>query len=83
MRRGRAAKAFPCVQGNVVVVSTCRQKRGRITHPLRDGESQDVAVKGKRSIQVGDLEMDMSDAGLWMNGRHNSQMTEGEKRCEG
>ena len=68
MRWGRAVQAFPGVQGNVVVVSTCRQKRGRITHPLRDGESQDIAVKGKRAIQVSHLQVHMSDTSLWVNG---------------
>lgn len=81
MRWGRAVQAFPGVQGNVVVVSACRQKRCRIAHALRDRKSQYVAVKGKRAIQVGDLEMDVTDAGLWMNGGHNFQMMERQKRC--
>jgi len=65
-RRRRAAAALPGVQPDVVMVSTGAEEGGGIAHPLRDLESQYTVVERQRTIQIGDLEVNVSnvDAGV-------------------
>jgi len=60
-RRGRTAAALPGVQADVVVISACRDEGGLITHPLLKLEANHSAPELKRSLDIGDLEVDVTD----------------------
>ena len=66
--RRRAAEAFPGVEANVVMVATCGDERGTVAEALHQLEAQHTAVEAKGAFQVGDLEMDMADADIGVNG---------------
>jgi hypothetical protein len=63
-RRRGAAFAVPCVQANVVVVSTPRQERGLIPMALDQIHPHHIAPKGNGTIQIGNFQMRVPDAGL-------------------
>jgi hypothetical protein len=70
-RRWRGAtRAFPGVQADVVVIVASSKKGGLITIVLLDPETQHSGLKGNGAIKVGDLEVDMTDAGRGVNGGH-------------
>src|ERR1700674_2859939 len=45
--RRRTAKAFPSIQGNVMMVASRRKKNRAIAEPLHDLESKNTAVKSE------------------------------------
>jgi tRNA G18 (ribose-2'-O)-methylase SpoU len=64
---GRSTPALPCVEADVVVITTSRQERRVMvqTHDLI--ESEHAAVKADRAIDVGDLQVDVTDDGCCGN----------------
>ena len=42
------------------------QKRGIVTHPLRDLESQHTGVESDRPLQIGDLQVNVTDNRCWI-----------------
>src|SRR5207302_10557891 len=60
--RWRAARAFPGVQPDVMMITAGREERGLSSHPLRDLEAQDVAVECERSFEVGHFEVDVTNS---------------------
>ena len=68
VRRWSAAGAFPCIKANVMVISACGKKCSLISKALSHVKPKDVAIKRQRSIQIRDLEMNVADANLGMNG---------------
>lgn len=57
----RTASTLPCIQSDVMMITTGGKKRRLTPHALRDLEAQHVAIKSKRAFEIGDLEMDMAD----------------------
>jgi hypothetical protein len=66
-RRG-AAMALPGVEADVVMVSTCGEEGSGIADALCDLKAEDVMIERERAIEVGDLEMDVTYSGLWVDG---------------
>ncbi len=66
MRR-RTTLAFPCIQTDVMVVTASGRERRLVSVALREFESEHIAIKRKCPIEVGDLQMDVSDADLRVN----------------
>ena len=76
-RRGRRpSQALPCVQAYVVVVAARRDEGRARSEPLHELEAEDAAIEPQRPLEVGDLEMNVSDPRLGMDwagfggGRH-------------
>ena len=61
--RRRRATAGPGVETDVVMVAASGEEGSMTLHIKDQIESQKVAVKADRAVQVSDLEMDMADAG--------------------
>jgi hypothetical protein len=61
--RRRTAEAFPGVQRSVMVVAASGEKYCLIAKALHYLKAKDAAVKFQRTFQIGDLQMDMADAG--------------------
>jgi hypothetical protein len=68
--RSGATLALPGVEADVVVIAACGEEGRRIAHPLREFEAENVAVEGECAVEVGDLEVDVTDAGLRVDGAH-------------
>jgi hypothetical protein len=66
-RRRTAPGAFPGVEPEVVMVTPGREKHRLGAEALRDLEAEHVAVEGKGTFQIGDLEVHVSDADLGVN----------------
>lgn len=66
----------------MVVVSASRQKSRRISHALRDRESQYITIKGNCTVKIGYLQVDMTDPRLRVNRFHGGQTKAKQKRCE-
>src|SRR5436853_572326 len=64
---GRAVLALPGVEADVVVVAAGGEE-GCALEVEEQVEAQVVAIEANSSVQVGDLEVDVSDAGLGWNG---------------
>ena len=63
-RRGRlAALAVPGVEADVMVIPPGGQENGTAAIALRDLKAEDAGIEGKRTVQVGHLEVDMADPG--------------------
>ena len=54
----------------MVVVTARREKGGSVADALRDLEAENIAIEDQGAVDVGDLEVDVADACLWMNGWH-------------
>ncbi len=63
-----AASAFPSVEADVMVIAPGRNERRARTQALHHFEAEHPAVKPERAIEIGDLEMDMPDAGAGDDG---------------
>src|SRR3989338_5968170 len=66
-----AAFAFPGVQPDMVVIAPRRQKSRLPAVTLGEGKPKDAGVKADGTLKVRDLQMDVADAGVGMDGRHN------------
>src|SRR5919197_5985604 len=64
---GRPVLALPRVEGDVVVVAA-RREEGRAAKVDEQVEAQHVTIEADGTVQVGDLEVDVPDAGLGGNG---------------
>src|SRR5207247_10666435 len=64
---GRPVLALPGVEADVVVVAAGGEE-GCALEVEEQVEAQVVAIEADSSVQVGDLEVDVSDAGLGWNG---------------
>ena len=60
-RRSRPAARLPGVQSEVMVVPPGRDEGRLVADPLRHVEAQDVAVEGEGAVDVGDLQVDVTD----------------------
>ena len=74
-----AAFAFPGIQADVVVIAAGRYERGTRTQALRQLKPQHAAIKLKRAIEIGHLEMNMANAsagddGGWILGHAMSPL---------
>ncbi|MMZ70190.1 hypothetical protein D1872_331790 [compost metagenome] len=49
------------------MIAASRHERGLCPVPLRQLETKDSAIKPQRPFQVGDLQMDVTDADLGIN----------------
>ena len=63
-RRRRASLAFPRVQSDVVMITTCREKRCFLSVSLRDLKAKNIAIKVERAFQVGHLQMNVTNSDL-------------------
>jgi nitrate/nitrite-specific signal transduction histidine kinase len=52
----------------MVVIAAGRYERGARAHPLHHLKAEHATVECKRAIEVGDLEMNVTDAGAGMDG---------------
>ncbi len=69
-RRGRVpAGAFPGVQAKVVVIAAGGDESGLDAMALHELETEDTAVKGEGAVEVGDFQVDVTDADTGMDGR--------------
>ena len=60
-RRRLTVTALPRIESDVMMIAPGRQKRRLAAHARRDVEAENAVVKGNGAVQVGDLEMDVSD----------------------
>ena len=67
-RRRMAALAFPGVEADVMVIAAGRNERRTGAHPLHHLEAEHAAIEPQRAFEIGDLEMDMPDAGAGNDG---------------
>jgi len=60
-----------------MVVTTCRDEGCLITHPLLQFESKNLAPELERPLDIGDLEMDVTDVNTRVNrlARHTISLT--------
>ena len=58
-----AAFALPGIQPDVVVIAARRNERRLVAVALHDLEAEHAAIKSQRAVEVGDFQMDVSDAG--------------------
>ena len=60
------SRALPCVQADVMMITTGRHKRRLLAEALSDFKAEHVAVKGQRAFQIGHLQMNVAnpDAGI-------------------
>lgn len=61
-RRCRTAAAFPGVQAYVMMIAVGRKEHRLRAIALRDFEADRALIKGGRSLEVGDFEMDVAHA---------------------
>ena len=61
-RRRRAAAAFPRVQADVMMIAVSRQEDRLRAVTLRDFEADRPMIERRRPREVGDLQMDVTDA---------------------
>lgn len=66
-RRG-SAEAFPGIQADVVVIAACGDEGRAGAVALGDVESEDAAVEGEGSFEIGDFQVHVADADLWVDG---------------
>src|SRR5438445_5000542 len=60
-RRRMAAFTLPGVEPDVVVIAAGRNERCARAEPLHQLEAEHAAIKPERTIEVGDLQMNMPD----------------------
>lgn len=65
--RGVSTGALPSIQRNMVVVTTCREKRGA-AQGVEQIEPEYIAIEPDGAVEIGDLEMHMTDMGSSRNG---------------
>jgi hypothetical protein len=58
-----AAFAFPGVETDVVMIAAGGDERGVRAQALHQLEAEHAAIEAKCAVEIGDLEMDMPDAG--------------------
>jgi len=63
----RPTGAFPRVEANVMVITPGRKKCHFLFVPLRNLKAEHIAIKVKRALQVGHLQMNVDYSDLWMN----------------
>ena len=61
-----AARALPCVQADVMMITTGSHKRRLLAEALSDFKAEHVAVKGKRAFQIGHLQVNVANPDLRM-----------------
>ena len=64
-----AALALPGVEPDVVVVAAGGEECGAVTQALRHLEAEHVAIEADGALEVGDLEVDVTDARAGFDGR--------------
>src|SRR6266576_5751962 len=64
--RRLAPRALPCVQADVMMITTGRHKRRLLAEALSKFKAEHVAAKGQRAFQAGNLQMNVAnpDAGI-------------------
>ena len=62
-----AACALPSIQADVMMVAASADERRLQPHTCGDFETQDSAIEFEGSVQVSDLEMDMSNGHAGIN----------------
>jgi len=67
-RRGLATEGFPGVEADVVVVAPGGEEGCGVTHAHGDVEAEDAVVEGEGSVEVGYAEVNVTHAGLRMDG---------------
>ena len=81
-RRWMATLALPGIESDVVVVAAGRDECGARAHALHQLEAEHIAIEAERAVEVGDLEVDMSDAGTgddgWVRGHQDPPRGEKE-----
>jgi hypothetical protein len=76
-RRGFASHTFPGIQAEVVVVTSGGKKSGLGTEALGHLEAEDIPPEDQGTLQIRDLEMDMTNPDAGSNGRvHNNSKAE-------
>ena len=61
-RRRRAALAFPGIQADVVMIAAGRDEGRLVAAPLHQFKAEHAAIKAERTLEIGDLEVDVADA---------------------
>src|SRR3954447_9204109 len=62
-----ATSTLPRIQPDVVMVPARREEGGLRAPPLRNRKAKYAAVEGKRSFEIGDLQVNVPDAGSRIN----------------
>src|SRR5947209_12287037 len=62
--------AFPGIQADMMMVSACRNKGRLRSIALHQFEAKDSAVEVKRTLQLGDLQMNMTNTHSGIDGLH-------------
>ncbi len=65
--RGDSARALPCIQPDMVVISPRAQKGGGVAEALGHLEPEHALIEGHRPFQIGDLQMNVPDSHPRMN----------------
>jgi hypothetical protein len=78
--RRRAAKTFPGVQSDVVMVAAGREKRCARTVALRQLESEHVTIEPQRAIEIGHLQVHVANTDACMDRRHGYSASMGTRR---
>ena len=60
-RGRRSPGALPCVQPDMMMIPAGRHERGLAPVTLGQREAEHAGVETERAVEIGDLEMDMSD----------------------
>jgi hypothetical protein len=63
-----AAEGLPGVEADVVVVAAGGEEGGGVAHAQGDVEAEDAVVEGEGAVEVSDAEVDVTHAGLGMDG---------------
>src|SRR4051794_36664802 len=63
-RRRRSTSTFPCVQSDMMMITAGGEECRLSSVTLCQFEAEHIAVEGQRAIQVGDLQMNVSNADL-------------------
>ncbi len=63
-----ATGTFPRVQPNVMMVAAGREKGRLISKSLHEEKPRNIPIKTDGAIEIGDLEVDVADAGSRGNG---------------
>jgi hypothetical protein len=67
-RRRGAAKTFPGIEADVVVIAARRNERSLLTISLGQFETENAAIEAERALEVGDLQVDVAEANAGFDG---------------
>jgi hypothetical protein len=69
--RRRAAQAFPCIQGNVMVITTGGEECSLVAYTLHQFKAKNVPVKSDSAFKISNLQVHVPHSYLRINRSHN------------